>query len=39
LRWIKYDFEKAKEISMKNLVDAFDNQLSRGQIKLEQLSK
>jgi ATP-dependent DNA helicase RecG len=26
-------FEKAKEVSMKNFVDAFDNQLSRGQIK------
>jgi ATP-dependent DNA helicase RecG len=26
-------FEKAKEVSMKNFVDAFGNQLSRGQIK------
>jgi len=26
-------FEKSKEVSMKNFVDAFDNQLSRGQIK------
>ena len=26
-------FEKAKEVSMKNFVDAFENQLSRGQIK------
>ena len=26
-------FQQAKEVSMKNFVDAFDNQLSRGQIK------
>jgi hypothetical protein len=26
-------FEKAKEVSMKDFVDAFENQLSRGQIK------